>query len=71
MRWSDRSGTPRAAVLHGFIAAHDPAYAGSLAIDGGIVAAATRGLGDRRPGLPLTARTLDGGRSAWKPIENG
>ncbi|HEY2561829.1 MAG TPA: prepilin-type N-terminal cleavage/methylation domain-containing protein [Caldimonas sp.] len=71
IRWSDRSGTPREAVLHAFVAAHDPAYAASLAIDVGTVAAATRGVGDRRPGLPLTAKSLDGGRSAWKPIENG
>ena len=71
VRWSDRSGTPRSVVVDAFIAAVDPSYSGSLMLDAGAIPAAPRGAHDRRPGLPLTAKSLGDGRSAWKPREGG
>ena len=71
VRWADRRGGENAVVLHGFVAALDPQYSGSLALDGGAIRSAPRGVRGRSPGVPLTAKRLDGGRSAWKPVENG
>jgi len=71
VRWSDRAGTAQAIVVDTFVAALDPAYSGSLALETGAVPAALRGAHDRAPGVPLTARTLGDGRSAWKPRETG
>ena len=71
VRWADRSGAPREVVLDGFVAAADPAYSGALAIDTGAIRSALRGAAGRKPGLPLTAKTLGDGRSAWKPRERG
>jgi len=71
VRWSDRRGGENAIVLHGFVAALDPQYSGSLALDGGAVRSAPRGMLGRSPGVPLTAKRLDDGRSAWKPVETG
>ncbi len=71
VRWSDRSGATREVVLHSFIAGIAPAYAGSLALATGAIVRAPRGAYDRAPTLPLTARSLGDGRSAWKPSERG
>jgi len=71
VRWHDRGGNEREVVLHSFIAGIAPAYAGSLALATGAVPSAPRGAFDRSPTLPLTARRLDDGRSAWKPNERG
>jgi hypothetical protein len=71
VRWHDRDGNPREVVLHSLIAGIAPAYAGSLALATGAVPSAPRGAFDRAPTLPLTARRLDDGRSAWKPSERG
>ena len=70
VRWSDRGGSEREIVLHSFIAAVAPAYAGSLAL-AGTYPSAPRGAFERAPTLPLTARRLGDGRSAWKPSERG
>ena len=71
VRWRDRGGSEREVVLHSFIAGIAPAYAGSLALATGAVPSATRGAFERAPTVPLTARRLDDGRSAWKPSERG
>lgn len=71
VRWTDRSGIAQEVVLHSFIARIAPAYAGSLALRAGAVPAFARGADDRAPTLPLTARNLGDGRSAWKPDERG
>jgi Tfp pilus assembly protein PilV len=71
VRWSDRAGAPREVVVDSFIAAIDPVYSGSLALDGGAIPATPRGARGRKPGLPLTAKSLGDGRSAWKPREGG
>jgi len=71
VRWSDRRGRENAVVVHGFIAALDPQFSGSLALDAGAIRSAPRGVRGRSPGAPLTAKRLDDGRSAWKPVENG
>jgi len=67
--WRDRGGNGREVVLHSFIAGIAPAYAGSLALATGAIQSATRGASERAPAIPLTARRLDDGRSAWKPSE--
>lgn len=69
VRWSDRAGGAREVVLHSFIAGVAPAYAGSLALATGTIPGAPRGAFERAPTLPLTARNLGDGRSAWKPSE--
>ena len=63
VEWTDRSGAPQAVRLDSVIARVDPAYSGALAI------AAPPGLGafGRSPDIPLSARPLGDGRSAWKP----
>ena len=71
VRWSDRGGGAHAVVVDAMIAAVDPAYSASLALDAGAIPAAPRGAHGRRPGLPLTAKSLGDGRSAWKPRERG
>ena len=71
VRWRDRGGSAREVVLHSFIAGIAPAYAGSLALATGAIAGAPRGASERAPTVPLTARNLGDGRSAWKPIERG
>lgn len=71
VRWSDRSGAAQAVVVDAFIAALDPAYSGSLALDVGAIPSAPHGARDRAPGVPLTAKSLGDGRSAWKPREGG
>ncbi|MEO5844243.1 MAG: hypothetical protein ABIQ33_05330 [Caldimonas sp.] len=71
VRWSDRSGAAREVVLHSFVAGIAPAYAGSLALATGAIVRAPRGAYGRAPTLPVTARSLGGGRSAWKPSEGG
>ena len=71
VRWSDRGGGAHEVVLDSFIAAVAPAYSGSLALGAGAIAAAPTGPAERAPGVPLTARNLGDGRSAWKPVEGG
>ena len=71
VRWSDRGGALHSVVVDAFVAAVDPAYSGSLALDIGALPAAPRGAQDRKPGLPLTAKSLGGGRSVWKPRDGG
>ncbi|MEP7138120.1 MAG: prepilin-type N-terminal cleavage/methylation domain-containing protein [Caldimonas sp.] len=71
VRWSDRAGSPHDVVLHSFIAGAAPRYAGALGLDAGAIDASPRAFGGRAPGVPLPARPLGHGRSAWKPVEDG
>jgi type II secretory pathway pseudopilin PulG len=71
VHWRDRGGSEREVVLHSFIAGIAPAYAGSLALASGAFPSAPSGALERAPTLPLTARRLGDGRSAWKPSERG
>jgi Tfp pilus assembly protein PilV len=71
VQWSDRAGAPHDVVLHSFIAAAAPRYAGALALGAGAIDAAPRGAAGRAPLIPVTARNLGRGKSAWKPIEDG
>ncbi|HZV92163.1 MAG TPA: hypothetical protein VFF72_03045, partial [Caldimonas sp.] len=52
-------------TLETVIARVDPAYSGALAVGTGNHAA--RGAFGRSPAIPASARSLGGGRSAWKP----
>ena len=70
VRWNDRSGSAHDVVLDSFIAAVAPAYSGSLALGVGSIGAAARVCSTQRR-VPLTARNLGDGRSAWKPVEGG
>jgi len=69
VQWRDRGGNAREVVLQSFIAGVAPSYAGSLALASGAVTGAPRGAFERALTVPLTARSLGGGRSAWKPSE--
>ncbi len=71
VRWSDRSGSAREVVLQSFVAGIAPAYAGALGLGSGAITGAPRGASDRAPFVPLGARNLGEGRSAWKPSERG
>ena len=71
VRWSDRTGSPHDVVLHSFIAGMAPRYGGALSLGAGALDAAPRAVAGRAPGVPVTARSLGHGRSAWKPIERG
>ena len=63
VEWTDRNGAPQAVRLDSVIARIDPAYSGALAI-----AAPTRlGAFGRSSAIPLAAKPLGDGRSAWKP----
>lgn len=67
VQWNDRSGMAREVLLASLIARSDPAYAGALGLGAGAVTAAPRGAGGRAPAVPIDARDLGDGRSAWKP----
>jgi Tfp pilus assembly protein PilV len=71
VRWDDRSGAAREVALHSFIAGVAPAYAGALGLDAGTIRSAARGASGRAPTIPLLAKDLGTGRSAWKPNESG
>src|SRR5450631_2623779 len=71
VRWNDRDGAAREIVLNSLIAGVGPAYAGGIALAHGAVRDASRGVLGRAPTIPVTARDLGDGRSAWKPDERG
>ena len=65
--WTDRSGAAREIALASVIAGIDPAYSGALALGAGAIPAPSRGAFGRSPVVPVGARDLGDGRSAWKP----
>ena len=67
--WSDRSGAAQQVVLNSIIAGSDPAYTGALGIArGGVPVLGAYGRSQR---IPLGAKDVGGGRSAFKPAASG
>jgi Tfp pilus assembly protein PilV len=64
--WDDRTGTHQQVVLNTLIAGHDPAYSGALKL----LAAPkpVRGVRSRSAWIPLDAKDLGNGSSAYKPV---
>lgn len=71
VQWTDRDGRARDVALASFVGRADPALAGSLSIAAGTVPAAPRGSQGRSVSVPVDARDLGDGRSAWKPAAAG
>ena len=71
VHWSDRGGAAHDVVLHSFVAGAAPRYAGALGLGAGAVDAAPRGVAGRAPGIPVRAKDLGRGKSAWKPVDDG
>lgn len=69
VRWSDRSGAAQQVVLNSIISGGDPAYTGALGIARSGVP--VKGAFGRSARIPLAAKELGGGRSAFKPVGNG
>ena len=67
--WTDRSGKPQQIALGSVIAGAAPAYSGALGLARG--AAAARGPFGRSVRVPLQAKDLGDGRSAFKPVGTG
>jgi len=68
VEWADRGGAAQRIVLDSVIARSDPLWSGALAVGAG--SAAPRGSLGRSPLVPVTARSLGGGRSALKPTSS-
>ena len=67
--WSDRSGAAQQVVLNTIITGSDPAYTGALGIArGGVPVLGAYGRSNR---IPLGAKDVGGGRSAFKPAPTG
>lgn len=64
VEWSDRGGTAQRIVLDSVISRSDPLWSGALAVGAGL--GVPRGAAGRSPFVPVTARSLGGGRSALK-----
>ena len=69
VEWADRAGATQRIVLDSVIARSDPIWSGALAVGAG-AGIPRAGLG-RSPFVPVTARSLGGGRSALKPTTSG
>lgn len=69
VEWNDRSGATQRVVLDSVIARSDPAWSGALALGAG--AGAPRGAFARSSGIPVTAKSLGGGRSVLKTSISG
>ena len=69
VEWADRAGATQRIVLDSVIARSDPIWSGALAVGAG--AGVPRGSLGRSPFVPVSARSLGGGRSALKPTTSG
>ncbi|MDE2627448.1 MAG: hypothetical protein KGL99_09885 [Burkholderiales bacterium] len=67
--WTDRSGGAQQVALSSVIAGADPAFSGALALARGD-ASVQRPFG-RSSAIPIAAKDLGDGRSAFKPVANG
>ena len=67
--WDDRSGSPQQIVLDSLIAGVDPAYSGALGTATSNLR--LRGALARAPGIPVLAKDLGNGSSAFKPVGSG
>ena len=67
--WTDRAGDTQRVVLHSVISGTDPAYSGALAMP----RSATQATGafGRAPSIPIGAKDLGNGSSAFKPLRSG
>jgi Tfp pilus assembly protein PilV len=69
VEWADRGGAAQRIVLDSVIARSDPLWSGALAVGAGL--GMPRGSLGRSPFVPVTARSLGGGRSALKTTTSG
>ncbi|MEQ1805816.1 MAG: hypothetical protein ABL900_10620, partial [Burkholderiaceae bacterium] len=67
--WDDRTGARQQVALSTLIAGHDPAYAGALQLHA--KAPPLRAVHARSAWIPLQAKDLGQGHSAFKPIASG
>ena len=67
--WNDRSGTAQQVALNSIINGIDPAYSGALGLARSGVP--LKGAFGRSVRIPLAAKDVGGGRSAFKPVSNG
>jgi len=67
VEWTDRNGETQRIALQSVIARSDPVYSGALAL----AVAPRRGAFGRSPLIPVVAKSLGEGRSAWKPSPTG
>ena len=67
--WTDRSGGAQQVALSSIIAGNDPAYGGALGLERGD--ASVQGPFGRSVAIPLAAKDLGDGRSAFKPANDG
>jgi len=67
--WTDRAGDPQHVVLDSVISGTDPAYSGALGLSRSDTQA--KGALGRATGIPLTAKDLGNGSSAFKPVRAG
>ena len=67
--WSDRAGNPQQVALGAVVAGVAPAYGGALGLARG--AGPAKGPFGRSVHIPLAAKDLGDGRSAFKPIGTG
>ncbi len=67
--WSDRSGTAQQVELGSIIAAADPAYSGALGLARGV--STVNKPYARSLQVPLNAKDLGNGSSAFKPVSDG
>ena len=67
--WTDRAGDTQRVVLNSVISGTDPAYSGALVIPRSATQA--KGPFGRAPAIPLGAKDLGNGSSAFKPVRNG
>lgn len=67
--WNDRSGALQQVVLSSIISGGDPAYTGALGIARSGIP--VKGAFGRSVRIPLAAKELGGGRSAFKPVDSG
>ena len=69
VEWADRGGVAQRIVLDSVLARSDPLWTGALAVGAGL--GVPRGSLGRSPYVPVTARSLGGGRSALKTTTSG
>ena len=67
--WTDRRGDAQRIVLSSIIVGHDPAYSAALAL--APAWAPVHGALGRSRWIPLYARDLGNGKSAFKPLAAG
>jgi Tfp pilus assembly protein PilV len=67
--WSDRAGVAHQVVLNSVIAGSNPAYSGALSV--ATAGAPMQAVNARSPRIPLAAKDLGNGNSAFKPASGG